>query len=39
MKKKTIFGNDNSNDYQYLAFLVHNGEGTVEEHSEKNWSR
>ena len=29
-------GNGNSNDYLYLAFLAQNGEGTLEERSEKN---
>ena len=32
-------GNGNDNVYLYLAFFTQNGEGTVQERSEKYWSR
>ena len=37
--KLFIKSNGDGNDYLYLAFLAQKCEGTVEERSEKNWSR
>ena len=34
-----VNGNSNGNDYLNQAFLAQNGEGTVQERSEKNWLR